>query len=325
MTSRIDHGGRLAAARADHPLAPEPWLDLSTGINPEGWRQRGVPVSVLARLPDPADLAALEAVAANAFGTDPDRVVAVGGAEAGLRLLPVIISARRVVIASPIYGSHADAWALAGATVIETPREKLFGEDADVRIIVNPNNPDGAATPGAELVAQSGDRWLIVDESFVEVEPELSAAALRAERTIVLRSFGKFHGLPGVRLGFVVAPLDIARQLRARIGDWPVGADAIAMGRAAYRDAAWADRIRKRLAADAARLDGLLASYGLEIVGGTSLFRLARCEDAKARAWRLGEQGVLVRTFSHDADLIRFGVPGRSNWRRLVQALERSR
>lgn len=325
MTRPIDHGGRLAAARADHPLAPQPWLDLSTGINPEGWRAGRAPMSVLTRLPDPADLAALEAFAANAFGTDPDRVVAVAGAEAGLRLLPIMLACRRVAIASPTYGSHADAWALSGAEVIEVPRKELFGADADVRMVVNPNNPDGAVTPGAELVAQSGDRWLIIDESFVEVQPQLSAAPLRAERTIVLHSLGKFYGLPGVRLGFVVAPPDIAQALRARIGDWPVGADAIAMGQAAYADAAWADRTRKRLTTDAARLDRLLAHNGFEIVGGTSLFRLARCDDARARAWRLGEQGVLVRTFSHDTGLIRFGLPGRGSWRRLMQALERSR
>lgn len=325
MTDRIDHGGRLKAAQADHPLAPRPWLDLSTGINPQGWRNGRAPMSDLTRLPDPADLAVLEAIAANAFGTDPDRVVAAGGAEAGLRLLPVILAARRVAIASPTYGSHADAWALAGAEMIETPRDALFAEDADIRIVVNPNNPDGAATPGAELVAQSDGRWLLIDESFVEVEPQLSAAALRAERTIVLRSFGKFYGLPGVRLGFVVAPPEIAQALRARIGDWPVGADAIAMGRAAYADTAWANRTRTRLATDAARLDGLLVSSGFEIVGGTSLFRLARCDDAGACAWRLGERGVLVRRFSHDAGLIRFGLPGRGNWRRLMQALERSR
>ncbi|MDP1619246.1 aminotransferase class I/II-fold pyridoxal phosphate-dependent enzyme [Phenylobacterium sp.] len=325
MTARIDHGGRLSKARGDHPLAPEPWLDLSTGINPQAGRWRRAPVRALARLPDPSDLKALEAAAARAFGAPADRVVAVPGAEAGLRLLAGRLGVRRVAIASPTYGSHADAWRLAGAEVAEVARDKLFETDAELRIIVNPNNPDGAVTRGGDLVAMAGDGWLLIDESFVEVEPSASASPFAGDRTIMLRSFGKFYGLPGVRLGFIVAPLELSNALRAWIGDWPVSADAIAMGQAAYADAAWAERTRARLVADAGRLDQLLTAAGLDVVGGTSLFRLARCEAAARRAWRLGEEGVLVRIFAHDPNLIRFGLPARRDWRRLQLALERSR
>lgn len=322
MTDAIPHGGRLARAQADYPSAPGPWLDLSTGINPGGWRRGRPPHASLTRLPDPADTLALEAVAAAAFGAPPECVVAVAGAEAGLRLLPEIIGGQSVAVASPTYGSHADAWKRAGMDVDEAARADLFDTTAEVRIVVNPNNPDGAASPGASLAAQAAGRWLIIDESFVEVEPSMSAASLAQGRTIVLRSFGKFYGLPGVRLGFVICNETLAYRLRRRIGDWPVGAEAIALGRAAYADACWAQRTRLSLARDADRLDRLLKATGFEIIGGTSLFRLARCETAAIRADRLAQQGVLVRTFAHDPTLIRFGLPGRNNWRRLQAALE---
>ena len=325
MTGAVPHGGRLGQAQADHPLAPRPWLDLSTGINPHGWRRGRAPFSALGRLPDPADVAALEAVAARAFGVPPARVAATAGAEAALRLLPSVIGARRAAVASPAYGSHADAWTLAGATVQAVARADLFRSDAEVLVVVNPNNPDGAATPGAELVAAAEGRWLIVDESFVETRPEISAAALAGDRTVVLRSFGKFYGLAGVRLGFVVCAPALAADIRRRIGDWPVGADAIALGRAAYADRGWAARMRTRLAREAARLDRLLGAQGFEIAGGADLFRLTRCADATARARRLAGQGVLVRTFDHDPTLIRFGLPGAKDWRRLETALEMSR
>ena len=324
MTDAIPHGGRLARAQADYPSAPMPWLDLSTGINPGGWRRGRPPHASLTRLPDPADTLALEVVAAAAFGAPPECVVAVAGAEAGLRLLPEMIEARRVAVASPTYGSHADAWKRAGVAVDEVARTDLFDAAAEVLVVVNPNNPDGAASPGASLAAQAAGRWLIIDESFVEAEPALSAAALAQGRTIVLRSFGKFYGLPGVRLGFVICDETLAHRLRRRIGDWPVGAEAIAMGRAAYADSGWAQRTRLSLARDAERLDRLLQATGFEIAGGTSLFRLARCETAAIRADRLAQQGVLVRTFTHDPTLIRFGLPGRNNWRRLQAALEMS-
>ena len=279
----------------------------------------------LARLPDPANTAALEAVAAAAFGVEADRVVAVAGAEAAVRLLPELIGARRVAVAYPTYGSHADAWRRAGSEIVEVEREALFDLEAEAFIVVNPNNPDGVATPGSALVEAAAGRWLILDESFVEVEPGLSAASLSTGRTVVLRSFGKFFGLAGVRLGFVVCDAALAERIRRRIGDWPVGADALSMGRAAYADATWAERTRARLRRDAARLDRMLVAAGFDIVGGTSLFRLVREPEAAERARRLAEQGVLVRTFVHDPTLIRFGLPGRNHWRRLQTALERSR
>lgn len=279
-------------------------------------------MAALARLPDPAEVTALEAVAAGFFGCDPARVVAVAGAEAGLRLLPSVLDAARVAIAAPTYGSHADAWRLVGVQVTEVEREALFRAPTDAFVAVNPNNPDGALTSGAELVAGAAGRWLVIDESFIEVAPEMSAIPAMNDRTIVLRSFGKFHGLAGVRLGFVVASPELAARLRRRIGDWPVGADAIAMGIAAYGDTSWAERTRRRLERDAGRLDGLLVQVGFEIVGGTSLFRLTRSGEAKRRADALAEQGVLVRTFAHDPMLIRFGLPGRKEWPRLQAALE---
>lgn len=279
-------------------------------------------MAALGRLPDPVETKALEAAAAAAFGVEPERLVATAGAEAGLRLLPDLTPVDWIALASPTYGSHADAWRQAGAVVEEVPREALFDSRAEALLVVNPNNPDGAATPGAELVERAEGRWLVVDESFVEVTPELSAAPLATGRTVVLRSFGKFFGLAGVRLGFVVCDVELAERLRRRIGDWPVGADAIVMGAAAYGDTDWADRTRARLAQDAARLDGLLIAAGFELVGGTTLFRLTRSGDAGRRAEALAERGVLVRTFDHDAGLIRFGLPGRSDWPRLQKALE---
>ena len=198
----------------------------------------------------------------------------------------------------------------------------LFRQPTDGFVVVNPNNPDGVLTPGADLVATAEGRWLIIDESFIETAPGMSAVPAMTDRTIVLRSFGKFHGLAGVRLGFIVASAELAARLRRRIGDWPVGADANAMGMAAYGDPAWAERTRRRLARDANQLDVLLVDAGFAIVGGTSLFRLTRSGDAKRRAHALADRGILVRTFAHDAGLIRFGLPGRKDWPRLQAALE---
>lgn len=317
----LRHGGRLAAARAAFPEAPAPWLDLSTGINPRPWKGARASLTSLARLPDPEETAALEAAAARAFGVDPDRVAAIPGAEAGLRVLPRVTGARSVAIVSPTYGGHAEAWRLAGAKVETIGHDALASTAAEAAVVVNPNNPDGARLTDLD----PGDRWLIVDESFVETDPELSIAHRAHGRTIVLRSFGKFYGLPGLRLGFVIADPGLAARVAAQFGDWPVSAEAIAMGTPAYADQDWRERTALRLAKDAARLDEMLVAAGFEIVGGTSLFRLAAAPDASRRFIGLARRGVLTRPFPDQPTWLRFGLPKPKDWPRLKAALEGSR
>ena len=309
------HGGRLEAAAALFPDAPRPWLDLSTGVNPRPYPLRRVPRAALARLPDPRDTAAAEAAAAQAFGAAPEAVVAVPGSEAALRLLPRLLGARTVAISTETYGGHAEAWRAAGADVIRDPA------GAEAWVVVNPNNPDGALTPMADLLASAKRRWTIVDEAFVDATPQQSLAAQAGGRLVALRSFGKFYGLPGLRLGFVVADPGLAAKIRLAQGDWPVGAEAVAAARAAYADDGWAAATRIRLARDARRLDALLQGAGLPPTQGTALFRLARAPDAAALFLRLAQAGILTRPFE-DACRLRFGLPGTPRaWTRLAQAL----
>ncbi len=318
------HGGRLRAARSAFPHAQTPWIDLSTGVNPWPYAAPPPPHEALARLPDPDDLLRLEALAAAAFGVrDASRVVATAGAEAGLRLLPWLRPASRVAIAGPTYDGHAQAWRAAGASVTAWP-----AEGADVVMIVNPNNPDGR-TWAPQALVDLADRQerdgglLIVDESFVEVRPELSVASVAHPALAVLRSFGKTYGLPGVRLGFVVAPEALASRLRGVLGDWPVSAAALAAGSAAYADAAWLPRMRARLRRAAAALDRDLSAAGFEIAGGTDLFRLVRHPDAARRFTALCSLGVLSRPFDHAPDLLRFGLPHGRRRARAALALSR--
>jgi cobalamin biosynthesis protein CobC len=332
------HGGRLSVAQSVFPHAPQPWIDLSTGINPKPYPAPRATSAARNRLPDVRELARLEAVAAESFGVaDTARVVAVGGTECALRLLPVVLGLREVVIAAPTYGSHEDAWRRVLAPCSGAVRTVATGElnsslaPGNAVIVVNPNNPDGRVFSREQLlalhssVAVHGGK-LIVDESFGEVAPHANVAHLAgspdAPDMIVLRSFGKFYGLAGVRLGFVIAAPPTLDTLRGLLGDWPVSSDALVAGLAAYADRAWADTTRTKLQAAAARLDELLKRAGFEIAGGTSLYRLARAADAPNRFTRLAAHGILARPFAYDATLLRFGLPaGPSEWQRVANAL----
>ena len=321
------HGGRLAAAMSAYPKAQKPWLDLSTGINPEPWAGPRAPLELLSRLPDPARLAELEAAAAAAFGVaDPSRVVATAGAEAGLRLLPRVIHTDDIDIVSPTYSGHEAAWRASPGAVYRVEAAKLPLSTADVAVLVNPNNPDGRTVSRGDLAAiidarTDKRRWTVVDESFVETCPELSVADLILDRLIVLRSFGKFYGLAGLRLGFVVAPPEVAARLRAIQGEWPVSAEAIWMGTKAYGDAAWRLRTQAELERRAADLDALFTTHGLQVVGGTSLFRLVQVADATTTFDALCAAGVLTRPFARREDWLRFGLPPREAFARLGVAL----
>jgi cobalamin biosynthetic protein CobC len=216
------HGGRLRAAMAAFPQAPAPWLDLSTGINPQPYPAPRAADAERARLPDPERLRELEAAAARAFGCAPERVLATPGEEAAIRLLACTLEVETIAIVEPAYSGPAEAWRATGARVSPVARGPAAWS-ADALVLANPNNPDGATTAREAMAELAGrldgeGRWLVVDEAFVETMPGLSVADLALERLVVLRSFGKFYGLAGLRLGFVVADPGLVGRLRARQG-----------------------------------------------------------------------------------------------------------
>jgi cobalamin biosynthesis protein CobC len=139
---------------------------------------------------------------------------------------------------------------------------------------------------------------------------------------VVLRSFGKFFGLAGIRLGFALLDQPTAVRLAAKLGPWAVSGPALAVGAAALADAAWIEETQHRLAASAGRLDSILIGAGLGIPGGTALFRLVRTPAAPALFHHLGGAGILVRNFTDNATWLRFGLPaGEEAWQRLQIAM----
>jgi cobalamin biosynthesis protein CobC len=330
MEPALLHGGNLDAARRLFAGAPEPFIDLSTGINPYCYPAPQLPPGVFARLPEPADIERLTAIAADAYGApSPDCIIAAPGTQILLALVAALIPPGKAAVLGPTYGEFSRAAALAGHDVAEV-RDLGQLQDAELAVVVNPNNPDGRAFGRRELLELADARrhrgLLVVDEAFMDVGPagaSLCGEVLRGG-LVVLRSFGKFFGLAGVRLGFVVAAPAIAERLAATLGPWAVSGPAIAIGQTALADAAWIGATRERLAQEAPRLDDVLTRAGMEIIGGTSLFRLARTPVVDGVFHHLGRTGILVRRFQERRDWLRFGLPGDdAAWDRLRTALGR--
>lgn len=318
----LDHGGNLdlAVHRFGGSLAD--WIDLSTGINRQPYPVPELATRHWIALPSRSEIDALHDVARQAYATHAP-VIAVAGAQAAIQLLPRLAAPGEARILAPTYNEYAAVLRGAGWTVREvSDLDALAG--ADLAVVVNPNNPDGRMhEPAALLGLLPRVGRLVVDESFAEVVPGLSLAP-QAERPglLVLRSLGKFYGLAGVRLGFVLGARAEIASLAELAGPWPISGPAIAIGQRALRDRAWAAKTIARLGQEAPRLDAMAQGAGWTLVGGTTLFRLYEVGDAGAALDRLARQKIWSRIFKGRAGWLRLGLPGDDvEWKRLDGAL----
>ncbi len=333
FSERLDHplvhGGGVAAARRQFVDAPEPFIDLSTGINPFSYPLPQLPTELFTQLPDPEALVTLASIAAQSYGApSPEHVVPAPGTQILLPLVAALISPARAAVVTPTYREHVRAAALARHRVSEIANLES-ARDAQLVIVTNPNNPDGRLYDRGELIAlarrlQARGGLLVVDEAFMDVAPPDTSLAAEVGRNavVVLRSFGKFFGLGGVRLGFALAQPHLAARLSAKLGPWAVSGPALAIGAAALADRTWVEQARRQVAAAACRLKAILAQAGLEIVGGTALFLLVRTPAASDLFRHLGRAGILVRSFAEHPSWLRFGLPsGEDAWARLEMAI----
>ena len=326
----LPHGGDLGAADGLFGSPPQGWVDLSTGINPAPYPVGDIDAQAFYRLPEKSSIEDLLLAARDYYGApDTDAIVCAPGTQALIQWLPRLRPRSRVVVISPTYGEHAHAWGCAGHDVAEADSLEQVPDDTDVLIVVNPNNPDGMQYAHQELLdARRGlvrrGGWLIVDEAFADVTPDISLAAHCVDDgLIILRSFGKFFGLAGLRLGFALAHPAMAARLTQALGPWSVGGPAIAIGARALRDTAWIHQTRDTLRAGMQRLELLLRGAGLDIVGTTDLYLLAQSDQAPQLHVYLAQNGIWTRPFPNNPAWIRFGQPGaEDHWRRLETAFD---
>ncbi|WP_410217947.1 threonine-phosphate decarboxylase CobD [Paracoccus sp. (in: a-proteobacteria)] len=315
-----DHGGDADVARAR--FGEGDWIDLSTGINRRPWPVPSLSAHAWRNLPTAADEQRLIRVAADWFGCAADRVLPVAGASAAIQTLPRLFPAGHAAVLAPSYNEHAASLTMFGWQVTAAP-DLTAMKGADLAVVVNPNNPDGREWPPAILAELAGDvGWLVVDESFADPRPDLSLAPDMPDNVIVLRSFGKFWGLAGLRLGFVIADPGLLARLRAELGPWSVSGPALEIATVAMADRAWADDAVVYHSEASLRLDRLALGAGWSPAGGTHLFRLYDTPNAVAAQERLARHHVWTRRFPYSAHWLRLGIPGnRAEWDRLTTAL----
>jgi len=321
----LEHGGRLRKAAEQYGIAEEAWLDLSSGLAPWPFPLPAIPLRAWARLPETDD--GLEQAARDYYGAS--EVLPVAGSQAAIQLLPRLRRAGKVGVLSPCYAEHAEAWRRSGYRVREVLEQEVdfFLDSLDVLVVVNPNNPTGLSLTPERLLdwharlAQRGG-WLVVDEAFMDNTPQLSLARHAHQvGLIVLRSFGKFFGLAGVRLGFVLAERRLLKLLAEQVGPWAVSGPTRVLGQACLRDTQGHARQRARSEAASERLVDVLQRHGLKPQGGCALFQWLISAEAEPLYHFMARRGILLRLFTHNSSL-RFGLPAEeADWARLEQAL----
>ena len=318
----LEHGGRLRRAAEAYGIPLADWLDLSTGINPQGYPVPPVPADAWLRLPEDDD--GLEAAAADYYGSAD--LLPVAGSQPAIQLLPAVLRGERVSLLAPGYAEHAHAWRDRRAVAVSADEIDAAVAHSDIVVLVQPNNPTGVHFGRERLLewhtrlARRGG-WLVVDEAFIDTTPAQSLVPLAgADGLVVLRSVGKFFGLAGARVGFVFAPASVRAALAERLGPWTLAGPARWAARHALADRAWQTQARAALLTAGERLQALLETHGLPACG-PALFKLVATPDAARLHAAFARRGILLRLFE-TPQAVRFGLPSdEAGWARLAAAL----
>jgi cobalamin biosynthesis protein CobC len=324
----IPHGGALAAAAKKYGGSKAEWLDLSTGINPVSTPLPKLSSHVWQALPDDDNMQSCLDAARYFYDIPANApLIAAPGVQAIIQLLPHLRPGRKAAILGPTYGEYAHVFqTLGGGCRIISSIDDL--QDEAFVIAVNPNNPDGRVLLGnmltklAETLATKS-ALLIVDEAFCDLTPELSVAKHAGMRgLLVLKSFGKFFGLAGVRLGFAAGHVDDIAILERLLGPWAVSGPALAIGTACLSDTDLRSKIISQIQRNSSAQCTLITKTGLNLMADTGLFHLIEHSGVKDIYERLAHQRILTRIFTDQPKWLRLGLCKNASERaRLASAL----
>jgi cobalamin biosynthetic protein CobC len=318
---QLKHGGNVSQWAERSNTVVEQWLDLSTGVSPNGYPVDGIPAAVFHHLPDGA---AMLLTAAKQY-YQSDNIVAVNGSQQAIEMLPKLIAPLRVALPDVGYQEHAYRWQLAGHSPIwysgfepKQLQQLIDSVQVDAAVLINPNNPTGARVEVEQILswaATFAERGgvLIVDEAFIDLTPEHSVSALSGRPgLVVLRSVGKFFGLAGLRVGFVMAETSLLNRMQAQLSPWQINGPAEYLLTRALADSAWQQQQRVSIEASSLLMANLLQQYFPGEFSASGLFLTATMDRDRANALfdHLLAQHILVRVgvVNKCYRFIRFGL-----------------
>ncbi len=342
------HGGNIHGLARDLGLDISSLLDFSANINPMGppeWLRPLISreVASLVHYPDPyASL--LVAAIADRYQVPAESVLVANGTTELLYQLPQLLGCSRALIPSPSYIDYAKVMELAGMNIqpLLLQAERGFALDpqelaahlsgGEVVVIGSPNNPTGALVEPDQIIAlaQAHSATLfLVDEAFLDFVGGGRSVAFAADNILSLHSLTKFYAIPGLRLGFGIFPLPVARLLRERLPPWTVNSLAQSVGVRALADLEYGTQSRAlctelRIALQK-ELKQIPALQVFDSAANYLLLRLVDGSDAAILAAKLLERKIMIRTCANfvglDASYFRVAVRTEAENRLLLAAL----
>ncbi len=356
------HGGNIGLLALKAGCRPEEILDFSANINPLGppdFLHALITAHIpdLIHYPDPESGRLITRIGGY-FHLDPGQIVVGNGTSELLFRIPHLLQPKRAVIPVPAYIDYEAACRVAGVDVdlfplllndnfrLDLDRLSVRLQGGELVIIGQPNNPTGCLLDRAQLldcIQHHPDVFFVIDEAFAGFLPEYQTIAGCADNLIVLYSLTKIFAIPGLRLGFLSASVDICRKLRAQAAPWQVNGPAQLVGEACLAPAGetWGtvfsahDYLKKSYNLIAAERDYLYSSLSklqyLQPVPSTVNFILLRLDHPGLSALRLAE--ILLKQYriairpcdnyqALDEHYFRIAVKTREENEQLIQALQ---
>ena len=346
--------GNVSAAAEIKGLNPEEIFDFSSNVNPsvpsDAVKQAVAEAAgCLHVYPDPAAVR-LRRLAANYFGVSADEVLAGSGATEFIFAVPRRFGPRRIVVVAPCYHGYWRAIQHAGGEaegVLASEADEFIPNMAEIEMRLsgvdmiffgNPNNPTGVTVPASSvrgLALKFPSLRVVVDESYVEFVPERAGVSLLAEplpdNVIVLRSLSAFHGMAGLRLGFMIASADVCSQVQRTREPWTVNCLALRVGEVLLGSEPNAAAIREEVIAERERIrDELSRMTGLRVFQSQTNFLLIKITRPSLRAAELCErmlsQKILIRNAAGfrglDSRFIRVSLRAHDDNNRLLEAFQ---
>lgn len=320
------HGGNLPKASKETGIPIENWIDLSTGISPYSYPLEHLASESFKRLPylDDAFIKSVTDYYKSKY------FLAIPGTQAAIQFLPKILLNLPILLPSVGYQEHSKAWQQAGNCCDFYPAfditqaskkidDKLSQNSNQHLLVINPNNPSTLRFSPEQLYdwAQKLDQgaYLIVDEAFIDPKPAQSIIPLLAKNPesniIVLRSFGKYFGLAGIRLGFMFAAKSVLNKLEEYIPLWSINGPALHIARKALSDHKWLDEHRENLMASEQFMISVFKSIESEQCFHEALFSsyILPKKSAQIIFNHFYSQGILLRLIdiSEEESMLRIG------------------
>ena len=319
------HGGQLQQIAEQYKIPTSDWLDLSTGIAPMSYPIPEIPLSAWQQLPQRNP----ELLTAAKQYYQCSELVITNGSQAIIKALPALYQQQNphgqdVYLPERGYKEHAHAWRVAGYNL---HFYQTFLPDIStlaphcVVVIINPNNPTGHIFD-RKVIEQYHHKisqlkgLLVLDEAFIDVMPNEQSycSAVHNEHCLVLRSFGKFFGLAGIRIGFLVASNVWCKTFTDILGPWQVNGPAQIIAEQALGDNHWKNEQKKILNGLRTRQEKMLKQVFpttlIASVQGCDLFLTVsfhQADSAKALYHLLCQQGIYCR-LADEQDTLRFGI-----------------